>query len=146
MNEAAHLAGLYDDVESFLPSLPDHFAQDYLEELNANAYEGSIVFPDGPHLRVLVWLRDALSYFRSSSLPSNGIEIHVNIIESIFRSSLVSSYKDDADVHRPHATAPLVLGGRRQLRSMKEQPGQYWMCTSKFHPIDLAALIYCFCQ
>ena len=105
MNEAAHLAGLYDDVESFLPSLPDHFAQDYLEELNANAYEGSLVFPDGPHLRVLVWLRDALSYFRSSSLPSNGIEIHVNIIESIFRSSLVSSYKDDADVHRPHATA-----------------------------------------
>jgi hypothetical protein len=93
MNEPAHLAGLYNgkhpvktDRETFLPALPKDVANTYLLELNAglDSHPELTKVPDGHHLRVFLWLRDAIDTFRNSKLPSLGKELHVNVHESLF--------------------------------------------------------------
>ncbi len=93
MNEPAHLAGLYDgknpvrtDRETFLPPLPKDMAHAYLLELNdgLDSHPELTRVPDGNHLRVFLWLRDAIEAFRNSKLPSLGKELHVNVHESVF--------------------------------------------------------------
>ena len=83
MNEPAHLAGIFeaDSPQAYLPPLPEKVAQQYLQDLDGE-------LPDGIHLRVLLWLQDAVQAFRQSALPSLGVDLHVNIIESIFSWSL----------------------------------------------------------
>jgi hypothetical protein len=106
MNEPAHLAGLFDgpkpaltDRATFLPPLPPDVAALYLSELNAgldSMPNGANLtrVPDGNHLRVLMWLRDAIDVYRKSSLPSKGKELHVNVHESVFDPSVATGYYD----------------------------------------------------
>jgi len=98
MNEPAHLSGLFGpgsrnpDVPSYVPPLPADTAQQYLTMLRKQDGRNSkhqVSVPDGTHLRVLKWQSDALDAFRSSSLPSKGIELVVNVHESIFVQDLV---------------------------------------------------------
>lgn len=96
MNEPAHLAGLYNgedpirtDRETFLPPLDSDVAQKYLSELNDGLEPQLTKVPDGQHLRVFLWLRDAIDSFRQSKLPSLGKELHVNVHESVFPSDVV---------------------------------------------------------
>ena len=113
MNEPGHLAGLFGpgsanpDVKSFMPSLPAEVAKKYLSDLESDGdSESSFVsVPDGTHLRVLLWQRDAVSAFRSTSLPQRGIELHVNVHESIFVPSLVPNDPDDPGGRHPQATS-----------------------------------------
>ena len=104
MNEPAHLAGLYDgpkpiktDKDTFLPPLPAEMAKKYLDELNKGKEktESTTTFiPDGNHLRVFMWLRDAVDEFRKSKLPSLGIQLHVNVHESLFPDTILPKYKN----------------------------------------------------
>jgi len=70
-------------------------AKQYLEELNGGAVSqnGSTRVPDGNHLRVMMWLRDAVEEFRKSKLPSLGLELHVNVHESLFLTPSFRSTK-----------------------------------------------------
>jgi len=102
MNEPAHLAGLFGPgsanptVKSYLPSLPERVAKDYLVELNGNGETTQdTIVPDGPHLRALLWQRDAVALFRSTTLPDSGITLFINVHESIFTPSLVPADMDD---------------------------------------------------
>ena len=99
MNEPAHLAGLFNgpkpvrhDKETFLPSLPDEMATSYLDELN-KAKDVTQV-PNGNHLRVFMWLRDAVDAFRNSKLPELGIQLHVNLHESLLPTPILPKYRD----------------------------------------------------
>mmetsp|Transcript_7727 Transcript_7727/g.10546 ORF Transcript_7727/g.10546 Transcript_7727/m.10546 type:complete len:641 (-) Transcript_7727:205-2127(-) len=115
MNEPAHLAGLYfgeegdpifDPSEEFLPELPEEMAESFLAELNDNC-EGykCTKIPNGNHLRVLLWLRDATETFRSSSLPSLGKQMHMNIHESVFSFSDFKALYDDPEKVKMHTIA-----------------------------------------
>jgi hypothetical protein len=110
MNEPAHLAGLFGpgspnpDKTSFLPSLTETTARDFLSGLSG--------VPDGPHLRVLLWQSDAVAAFRSTSLPSRGIELHVNVHESILVPSLVPDDGNDPGGRHPAATVILAAWWR----------------------------------
>lgn len=86
MNEPAHLAGLFNPGESkaYLPNLPADLEAPFLKSLHQ--HQGTEV-QSGPHLRVLLWLSQSVETFRNSKLPQLGKEIHVNIHESVFRSS-----------------------------------------------------------
>ena len=109
MNEPAHLAGNFQqgDAHNFLPALPRHIADEYLETLNSNSKIASspiapllpdnYSFPDGSHLRVFYWFQGAIEIFRMSKLPLLGIEFQANIIESIFQDQVVASNDDDDD-------------------------------------------------
>lgn len=106
MNEPAHLAGLYNgkkpirtDRETFLPPLPSDIAEKYLQELNSGLESKPQLtkVPDGNHLRVLLWLRDAIDAFRQSSLPSMGKELHVNVHESLFPSDVLPKQEPKSD-------------------------------------------------
>jgi hypothetical protein len=90
MNEPAHLAGLFgrNDSKAYLPDLPVDLAESFLSKLNGNN-NNKFVVPDGPHLRVFLWLSDAVETFRASTLPSLGVEIHVNIHESLLRADTI---------------------------------------------------------
>lgn len=103
MNEPAHLAGLYNgkkpvrtDRETFLPPLPPDMANKYLSELNSQTNTLTQV-PDGNHLRMLLWLRDAIDAFRKSKLPSLGKELHVNVHESVFPADVLPQSKTRPD-------------------------------------------------
>ena len=101
MNEPAHLAAKYGEggeYEPFLPPLDPDVASSYISELAARRHNSDGVpdlafpnfpMPDGPHLRVLLWLDRAVDAFRSSSLPSKGVQLFINVIESIFSSSVL---------------------------------------------------------
>jgi hypothetical protein len=103
MNEPAHLAGLFNgpnpkitNRKTFLPPLPPKVASNYLLELNADILQQTNTtvlteVPDGAHLRVLLWLRDAVHVFRSSNLTAHGKELHVNLHESIFDESVAGT-------------------------------------------------------
>lgn len=115
MNEPAHLAGLYNganpirtDRETFLPPLPSELADEYLSQLNGGS-DVSTKVPDGNHLRVLLWLRDAVDAFRQSKLPSLGKELHVNLHESIFPSKILPKYETKYD-HGLYPGALAVFG------------------------------------
>ncbi|KAL7548621.1 hypothetical protein ACHAWF_011894 [Thalassiosira exigua] len=107
MNEPAHLAGLYNgrppiraDRETFLPPLPKEVARGYLSELNdgLDAQSNNLTrVPDGNHLRVFLWLRDAVDAFRASKLPDLGKELHVNVHESVFPSDVLPKIEPEAD-------------------------------------------------
>ncbi|KAL3774304.1 hypothetical protein ACHAW5_006966 [Stephanodiscus triporus] len=103
MNEPAHLAGLFDgakpiltDRDTFLPPLPPDVASKYLAELNegldSQPQLNLTKVPDGNHLRVMMWLRDAIEAFRQSRLPSLGKELHVNVHESLFAPDAAPNY------------------------------------------------------
>ncbi|KAL7536458.1 hypothetical protein ACHAXR_010226 [Thalassiosira sp. AJA248-18] len=104
MNEPAHLAGLYNgkepvrsDRETFLPPLTPDMAQKYLSELNEglDSQPQLTKVPDGNHLRVFLWIRDAIDTFRQSKLPSLGKELHVNVHESLFPADVLPKTKSD---------------------------------------------------
>ena len=102
MNEPAHLAGVFGNGRGsdapFLPPLPDDQAKVYMAKLAAaetprprrgrkgSAYNFTQV-PDGPHLRVFKWLDDAIDTFRQSTLPSKGIQLAVNVHESVLNET-----------------------------------------------------------
>jgi hypothetical protein len=114
MNEPAHLAGLFGpggvmpNKKSFLPDLPTQMAQDFLTDLNKFSDDSHTSIPDGPHLRVLLWLRDAVHAFRHSSLPAYGKELHVNVHESIFRPNVLPQ-NDSSDPGGRHPGATRIL-------------------------------------
>lgn len=99
MNEPGHLAGLFGpgsanpNVKSFLPSLPDNIAKDFLSELGTGKSDISV--PDGPHLRVLKWQSDAIDAFRTTTLADDGIDLYVNVHESVFTPSLAPKGLDE---------------------------------------------------
>ena len=118
MNEPAHLAGLYNgkpkpirsDRETFLPSLPSDVAQEYLAKLNKglDSQPQLTQVPDGNHLRMFLWISDAVDTFRQSKLPSLGKELHVNVHESVFAADVLPKTKSDYGLN----TAPMqVFGG-----------------------------------
>eukprot|EP00957_Ditylum_brightwellii_P004516 343146-Ditylum_brightwellii.AAC.1 len=86
-------------------------ADSYLAELNDSCNQEAeggykcTKIPNGNHLRVLLWLRDAAETFRSSSLPSLGKELHMNIIESIFSSSDFSEKYTNPEKEKMHTIA-----------------------------------------
>lgn len=127
MNEPAHLAGLFGpggampNKTSFLPDLPPDMAQSFLTDLNSFSDDSHMSVPDGPHLRVLLWLRDAVQLFRKSSLPSFGKELHVNIHESILRPNVVP-HNDGKDPGGCHPGATRILAAWwRGITSAKER-------------------------
>jgi hypothetical protein len=94
MNEPAHLAGMLsqgnDQNGPFLPPLPKDMAKAYSTKLQATNPDGLLTFvPDGPHLRVLKWLDDAIDVFRTSSLPERGIQLAVNVHESVLNPNVL---------------------------------------------------------
>ena len=74
----------------FVPPLPEHLNTPFLNSINTNSPTQTII-PDGEHLRILYWLKDGITAFRESLLPSLGIECHVNIIESIFAEAFIKA-------------------------------------------------------
>jgi len=90
MNEPAHLAGAFANVPSrnYLPPLPNDLAQSYLQTLN---HHSTYQMPDGPHLRVFLWLSDAVKVFRESKLPKLGKQLHVNLHESVLIKDIIES-------------------------------------------------------
>lgn len=114
MNEPAHLAGLFGpggvmpEKTSFLPDLPPEMAQSFLSNLNSFGEAPFTSIPDGPHLRVMLWLRDAVDAFRTSSLPAHGKQLHVNIHESILRPSVLPP-DDGADPGGRHPGATRII-------------------------------------
>lgn len=97
MNEPGHLMGLFNGPNPtvvdpsqppFVPPLPEHLNTPFLNSINTNSPTQTIM-PDGEHLRILYWLKDGITTFRESLLPSLGIECHVNIIESIFAKAFI---------------------------------------------------------
>ena len=113
MNEPAHLAGIFEvnATEQFLPPLPPALAGDFMGRLRSsfNDNDNNIEFntntttaatnnpfPDGQHLRVMYWFQRTLELFRKSKLPSLGIEMQANIIESIF--PMLGNDDDSEDV------------------------------------------------
>ena len=129
MNEPAHLAGLFDPSNrlSFLPELPHDLARTYLQELDPRSSKHYTSVPDGPHLRVLMWLRDAVHAFRESSLPSLGKELHVNIHESIF-SPFVLPPHDGDDPAGAHPGATRIIAA-------------WWRSTTSAHERNTWAIL-----
>lgn len=123
MNEPAHLAGVFSEGRGsdgpYLPPLPHHQAKAYLAKLAAAAkptpppesddasYEFTQV-PDGPHLRVFKWLDDAIDTFRRSTLPSKGIQLSVNVHESVLNKDVLPG-NDDGDGNEPDPSAMLKV-------------------------------------
>lgn len=97
MNEPAHLAGMFGpgsynpDTESFVPSYSSK--NDQLANI-----------PDGPHLRVLRWQSDAIKAFRQTSLRIRGVDLIVNVHESIFVQALTTGDENDPGGRHPVAT------------------------------------------
>ncbi|GKY93600.1 hypothetical protein MPSEU_000327400 [Mayamaea pseudoterrestris] len=109
MNEPAHLAGLFgpgsgkSDEKGFVPPLPEHLATKYMTKLNKHS-TSNITVPDGAHLRVLLWQSDAVDLFRQTTLPQKGINVVVNVHESIFAPALVTGDANNLGATHPHAT------------------------------------------
>ena len=139
MNEPAHLAGLFGpgsynpDLVSFLPSLPADMARDFLATINVDASSSSkhlVSVPDGPHLRVLRWQSDAIAAFRSTSLPEKGIELLVNVHESIFVPSLTTRDAKDPGGRHPQATS-IIAAWWRGTTTAKER--ETWAVMDMHH-------------
>ena len=113
MNEPAHLAGMFspDDPNAYLPSLPTPLAAEYYQRIQPAAshhHDVGTPIPDGPHLRVLLWLSDAIDTFRQSTLPGLGKELHVNVHESVFSPSVLP-YGDGVDYGGRHPGATRII-------------------------------------
>jgi hypothetical protein len=127
MNEPAHLAGIFangkgEDYGPFLPPLPSHMAKEYRNKLQQatittaaaaalkNNNDGTLTtVPDGPHLRVLKWLDDAVDVFRQSSLPKKGVQLMMNIHESVLEAKVLPPHDGDDEGGR-HPGAMRVIG------------------------------------
>lgn len=140
MNEPAHLATLYNgkkpirtDRETFLPPLPSDKAAEYLNELNAGLESKPQLtkVPDGNHLRVMLWLRDAIDAFRQSNLPSMGKELHVNVHESLFPSDVLpkQEIKSDYGLNK----APMQLFGAWWRASTTSEERAKWAVLDIHH-------------
>ena len=110
MNEPTHLThltGLYNgkepiqtDIETFLPPLSLDMAQKYLLELNKGLNSQSLLMqvPDGNHLRVFLWLCDAIDVFCQSKLPPLEKEIHVTTVhDSVFPADVLPKQELKSD-------------------------------------------------
>ena len=128
MNEPGHLAGVFmygrdigsQHFDPYLPPLSREQAQEYLQKLRATPYPKTTrrrggepayytVVPDGPHLRVLKWLDDAVDVFRTSSLPKRNIELAVNVHESVFNAQIVPG-DDENDPGGRHPGSMYLIG------------------------------------
>lgn len=113
MNEPAHLAGIFSEGRGkdgpYLPPLSTMDAKAYLAKLAASVPKRKRAsytqVPDGPHLRVFKWLNDAIDTFRQSTLPSKGIELAVNVHESVLNPALIPG----GDANDPGGTHPGAL-------------------------------------
>eukprot|EP00986_Skeletonema_menzelii_P019720 scaffold29018_cov166-Skeletonema_menzelii.AAC.2 len=140
MNEPAHLATLYNgnppirtDRETFLPPLPSDKAAEYLNELNAGLESKPQLtkVPDGNHLRVMLWLRDAIDAFRQSSLPSMDKELHVNVHESLFPSEVLPKQEIKSDYGLNQA--PMQLFGAWWRASTTPEERAKWAVLDIHH-------------
>ena len=140
MNEPAHLATLYNgktpirtDRETFLPQLPSDKAAEYLKELNAglDSKPHLTKVPDGNHLRVMLWLRDAIDAFRQSSLPSMGKELHVNVHESLFPSDVLPNRDVISDYGL--GRAPMQVFGAWWRASTTQEERKRWAVLDIHH-------------
>lgn len=116
MNEPAHLAGIFRNTDrDYLPPLTPEEAARYLERL-----DNSPDIPDGPHLRVFLWLQDAIDVFRESLLPKLGKQLHVNVHESALSPQVCGD--DDNDLGGRHPTATnLVAAWWSKVTHKKER-------------------------
>lgn len=132
MNEPAHLAGLFRHTErDYLPPLPQQQADAYLEELNG---QGDVYIPDGPHLRVLLWLRDATEIFRSSQLPGLGKQLHLNVHESFLSPEAVrKDILDEKDGKQRH---DLIASWWSKTTSYKERKSWAVLDMHHYHAWD----------
>lgn len=123
MNEPAHLAGLFGpsaadspfpQEDSFVPPLPEDLTGGFLAKLNSEEKfpddgEDVATVSDGNHLRVLLWLSDAIETFRSSSLPSSGVQLQVNVHESLLAPSTVPESDKHGKGGRAHPPGTAML-------------------------------------
>lgn len=109
MNEPSHLAGVFRHTDKeYLPPLPRDQADSYLGHLNEQTAD---LIPDGPHLRTLIWLRDAVDIFRASKLPQFGKQLHVNVHESFLSPEVLSDPNDGDDMGGRHPSATGLIAG-----------------------------------
>jgi hypothetical protein len=162
MNEPAHLAGLFGpgaiahpDRVSFLPNLPNDIAQSYLQKLNQETIVGEdektkrkmfphhrknhttnfTIIPDGPHLRVFLWLSDSVQIFRESKLPSLGKQLHINIHESIFHPTILP--KNESTNHTYENAAIQLIGSWwRTTTSYQERTSWCILDVHHYHAWD----------
>lgn len=155
MNEPAHLAGLYGpgalaypNRTSFLPNLPIDIASSYLQKLNNQKLiedDNDLIFPnntnftiipDGPHLRVMLWLSDSVQIFRESKLPLLGKELHINIHESIFHPTILPKNSTNNNVTFDNAAIQLIASWWRTTTSYKERSSWCILDVHHYHAWD----------
>jgi len=128
MNEPAHLSGSLNATLQYVPLLPPDVSNSYQDELTGSAVTP---FPNGTHLRILLWLRDAVQAFRESNLPNLGKELNLNIHESIFHPKTwtqPSSLTRVAVIHRQLISLP--NGGAPPLLPRSVSRGPSSICTT----------------
>lgn len=136
MNEPGHLAGLFGpgssnpETPSFVPSLPPEMEKTYVEQLTNSDRPEFAAIPEGPHLRVLRWQSDAVQAFRETSLPSHGVQLVVNLHESILVPALTKGDDRDPGGRHPHATR-LLASWWRQVTTNEER--QRWAVLDMHH-------------
>ena len=120
MNEPGHLSGIFGpgswnpEKPSFVPDLPTDLNDAYLhDELHDS-------IPDGPHLRILKWQSDAVEAFRQTKLPAAGIDLVVNVHESILVRALTLHDETDVGGRHPQATQ-LIATWWKQVTTSKER-------------------------
>jgi len=128
MNEPGHLAGLFGPgsnnptKSSFLPPLSEDMTEKYLTKLNRDVKDSPSfkAVPDGNHLRSLLWQDHAVSAFRESTLPEHGIEIFVNVHESVLVPSLVPNDPNDSGGRHREGTT-IFLAWWRGITTIEER-------------------------
>lgn len=90
--------------------------------------------PDGEHLRVFYWLNDGINAFRSTKLPSLGIQCHVNIIETIFAGEFIKAEAGGMDDMRERTG--YVASFWRSATSAKERKSWAVLDYHRYHAWD----------
>jgi hypothetical protein len=108
-------------------------AKQYLSELREVTPSNLVSVSDGPHLRVLLWQRDAVEAFRATSLPSKGIQILVNLHESVFVPSSVPNGANPGDRHPELA---LIAAWWRGTTTAAERRTNYVIDCHHYHAWD----------
>jgi hypothetical protein len=143
MNEPGHLAGLFGpgaaipNKSSFLPPLPKEVAEAYLTKLNQNVDDSHSfkTVPDGNHLRSLLWQDQAVAAFRESKLPEHGIDILVNVHESILVAPLVPNDSSDFGGRHPEGTT-IFLAWWRGVTTAEERANWAVLDMHHYHAWD----------